>query len=48
VYNVRINVASLSDRSIGARLLEESRALLESARASADAATSVVESAIGA
>jgi glutamate formiminotransferase / formiminotetrahydrofolate cyclodeaminase len=48
VYNVRINVASLSDRSLGTALLEEAERLLAAARALADRATRVVEAAIGA
>ncbi|GMV10925.1 MAG: hypothetical protein AMXMBFR55_26590 [Gemmatimonadota bacterium] len=48
VYNVRINVASLSDRSRGAALLEECAALLVKARAHVDGATRIVEAAIGA
>jgi glutamate formiminotransferase/formiminotetrahydrofolate cyclodeaminase len=47
VYNVRINVASLSDRSRGAPLLAEAGELLARARAHVDAATQVVEAAIG-
>ena len=47
VYNVRINVASLSDKARGTALLEEAQRLLQAARTSADAATAVVERAIG-
>jgi glutamate formiminotransferase/formiminotetrahydrofolate cyclodeaminase len=46
VYNVRINVSSLSDRSLGADLLREAEALLAKARAHTEATTQVVEAAI--
>lgn len=46
VYNVRINVASLSNRSLGAKLLLDAGDLLARARASAKAATQVVEEVI--
>lgn len=48
VYNVRINVASLHDRSLGAALLEEAERLQARARSCAARATRVVEAAIGA
>ncbi len=48
VYNVRINVASLSDRSLGAALLDDANRLLAAARADAERTTRVVEAAIGA
>src|SRR5690606_9862015 len=47
VYNVRINVSSLSDRARGASLLEEAAALLVQARAHVDSATRLVDAAIG-
>ena len=48
VYNVRINVASLSDRARGTTLLDEGAALLAKAHAHANGATRIVEAAIGA
>lgn len=47
IYNVRINVASLSDRARGQALLDEGTQLLARARAHAEGATRVVEDAIG-
>ncbi|MBK6489899.1 MAG: glutamate formimidoyltransferase [Gemmatimonadetes bacterium] len=46
-YNVRINVASLSDRASGASLLGEAAALVVQARQLAEATTTTVDSAIG-
>ncbi len=46
VYNVRINVSSLSDRSLGADLVRDAEALLVKARAHSDATTQLVEAAI--
>lgn len=46
-YNVRINVASLSDRAKGASLVEQAAALVARAREHTDATTSAVEAAIG-
>ncbi|MFN8580700.1 MAG: glutamate formimidoyltransferase [Gemmatimonadaceae bacterium] len=43
VYNVRINIASLSNRALGADLAREAESLLARAGASAQAATDVVE-----
>ena len=43
VYNVRINVASLSDQSSGKALSQEAAALLAQAAANADDATVIVE-----
>ncbi len=48
VYNVRINVSSLSDRSRGAGLVEEGNQLLAQCRRSTDRATAAVDAAIGA
>ena len=47
VYNVRINVTSLSDKSKGAPLLAECERLLADASAKARAVTASVERAIG-
>ena len=47
-YNVRINVASLDDRSLGAPLAAEAAALVARVSAAAAAATSAVERGIGA
>ena len=47
VYNVRINVASLDDKSKGARLVEECGRLLGTASKLADDVTASVERAIG-
>jgi len=47
VYNVRINVASLEDRSRGAGLVEEANQLLAQTRKNVDLATAAVEKAIG-
>jgi len=47
VYNVRINVASLEDRSRGAGLVEEANQLLAQTRKNVDLATVAVEKAIG-
>ncbi len=47
-YNVRINIASLSDRSAGAPLLEALGELMAELRTNVEAATAAVEAAIGA
>ncbi len=47
VYNVRINVSSLEDRSRGAGLLEEANQLLAQTTAHVERATAAVERAIG-
>jgi glutamate formiminotransferase / formiminotetrahydrofolate cyclodeaminase len=47
VYNVRINVASLDDRSRGAGLVEEARQLLMQTKAHVAQVTEAVERAIG-
>src|SRR5215468_5489041 len=47
VYNVRINVSSLDDKSRGAGLIAEANQLLAQARKHVDAATAAVEKAIG-
>jgi glutamate formiminotransferase/formiminotetrahydrofolate cyclodeaminase len=47
VYNVRINVSSLADKSKGARLIEECGRLLNLATERANAVTASVEKAIG-
>jgi glutamate formiminotransferase / formiminotetrahydrofolate cyclodeaminase len=47
VYNVRINIASLEDRSRGAGLVEEANQLLAQAHKNADRATAAVDKAIG-
>jgi glutamate formiminotransferase/formiminotetrahydrofolate cyclodeaminase len=46
VYNVRINISALEDRSRGAGLVEEANQLLARTRASVEAATAAVERAI--
>lgn len=47
VYNVRINVSSLDDKSKGARLVEECGRLLSLASERANAVTTMVERAVG-
>jgi glutamate formiminotransferase/formiminotetrahydrofolate cyclodeaminase len=47
VYNVRINVASLEDKSRGAGLIEEAKQLLARTRAFVERATAAVDAAIG-
>jgi glutamate formiminotransferase/formiminotetrahydrofolate cyclodeaminase len=47
VYNVRINVSSLDDKSRGAGLIEEANQLLAQTRQFVDQATAAVEKAIG-
>ncbi len=47
VYNIRINVSSLEDKSRGAGLIEEANQLLAQTRAHVDTATAAVEKAIG-
>jgi glutamate formiminotransferase/formiminotetrahydrofolate cyclodeaminase len=47
VYNVRINVASLEDRSRGAGLVQEANQLLAQTKKFVDEATGAVEKAIG-
>ena len=47
VYNIRINVASLEDRSRGAGLVEEANQLLAQTRKNVEQATAAVEKAIG-
>ena len=47
-YNVRINVAALSDRTLGARLAEESARFVARARELARRTAEVVERALGA
>ena len=47
VYNVRINVSSLDDKSRGAGLVAESNQLLAKTRAFVEQATSAVDAAIG-
>jgi glutamate formiminotransferase / formiminotetrahydrofolate cyclodeaminase len=47
VYNVRINISSLEDKSRGKGLIEEANQLLGQARKYVDEATSAVEKAIG-
>lgn len=47
IYNVRINVSSLDDKSRGAGLIEEGNQLLAQTRRFVDAATAAVEKAIG-
>jgi glutamate formiminotransferase/formiminotetrahydrofolate cyclodeaminase len=47
VYNVRINIASLDDKSRGAGLIAEANQLLAQTRAAADEATAAVDKAIG-
>src|SRR5262249_28555851 len=47
VYNVRINVASLEEKSRGAGLVEEANQLLQQTRRAVDQATAAVDKAIG-
>jgi glutamate formiminotransferase / formiminotetrahydrofolate cyclodeaminase len=47
VYNIRINIAALEDRSRGAGLVEEANQLLAQARKNAERATAAVDKAIG-
>ncbi|MFI5227942.1 MAG: cyclodeaminase/cyclohydrolase family protein, partial [Gemmatimonadales bacterium] len=47
VYNVRINISSLDDRSRGAGLVEEANQLLAQTRAAVERATAAVDAAIG-
>lgn len=47
VYNVRINISSLEDRSRGAGLIEEANQLLAQTRKHVEEATAAVEKAIG-
>jgi len=47
VYNVRINISSLADRSRGAGLVEEANQLLAQTRAAVERATAAVDAAIG-
>jgi len=47
VYNIRINIASLDDKSRGAGLIEEANQLLAKTRRFVDEATGAVERAIG-
>jgi len=47
VYNVRINISSLEDKSRGAALVTEANQLLARTRASVDQATAAVDNAIG-
>ena len=47
LYNVRINVSSLDDKSRGAGLIGEATQLLAQSRAAADRATGAVDKAIG-
>ncbi|HSQ29730.1 MAG TPA: glutamate formimidoyltransferase [Gemmatimonadaceae bacterium] len=47
VYNVRINISSMSDRSRGAGLVDEANQLLAQTRRSVERATAAVEAAIG-
>jgi glutamate formiminotransferase/formiminotetrahydrofolate cyclodeaminase len=47
VYNIRINIASLDDKSRGAGLVEEANQLLAKTRRFVDEATGAVERAIG-
>lgn len=47
VYNVRINVSSLDDKTLGAGLIEEANQLLAQTRAAVDTATAAVEKQIG-
>lgn len=47
IYNVKINVSSLTDKSRGAGLIEETEQLLAQTRRHADEATAAVEAAIG-
>jgi glutamate formiminotransferase/formiminotetrahydrofolate cyclodeaminase len=47
VYNVRINVASLDDKSAGAPLIEEARRLVETASRNAAETLAAVERVVG-
>jgi glutamate formiminotransferase/formiminotetrahydrofolate cyclodeaminase len=47
VYNIRINIASLDDKSRGAGLVEEANQLLAKTKRFVDEATGAVEKAIG-
>ncbi|HTI06678.1 MAG TPA: glutamate formimidoyltransferase [Gemmatimonadales bacterium] len=47
VYNVRINISSMSDRSRGTGLVEEANQLLAQTRRSVEQATAAVDAAIG-
>jgi glutamate formiminotransferase/formiminotetrahydrofolate cyclodeaminase len=47
VYNVRINISALDDRSLGKGLIEEANQLLAQTRKSVDEAVGAVERAIG-
>jgi glutamate formiminotransferase/formiminotetrahydrofolate cyclodeaminase len=47
VYNVRINIASLEDKSRGDGLVQEAKQLLAQTRASVEQATAAVDRAIG-
>jgi len=47
VYNVRINISSLEDKSRGAGLLQETNQLLAQTRSAVERATSAVDKAIG-
>jgi len=47
VYNIRINISSLEDKSRGAGLVAEANQLLARTKASVDQATAAVDKAIG-
>jgi len=47
VYNVRINISALDDRSLGAGLVEEAKQLLSQTRSRVDDVLALVERAIG-
>jgi formiminotetrahydrofolate cyclodeaminase len=47
VYNIRINVSSLDDRSLGAGLIAEANQILAQTRAAVEEATAAVDRAIG-
>ncbi|MEO7086356.1 MAG: glutamate formimidoyltransferase [Gemmatimonadaceae bacterium] len=47
VYNVRINISSLDDKSLGDRLIAEANQILAQTKAYVEAATAAVEKAIG-
>ena len=47
VYNIRINVSSLEDKSRGAGLIEEASQLLAQTRRAVEQATGAVDKAIG-
>ena len=47
VYNVRINISALDDRSLGAGLVEEAKQLLSQTRSRVDEVLALVERAIG-